>query len=82
MPTFIDWHRAGEIPPDVKETIERNIREGRPDENGVIDRGVVLDKDAGRLYCILDAPDEEAVRRHHEAAGIAVEQVHPADAIL
>lgn len=82
MPIFIDWHKAEEIAPDLRETVKRNIASGTPDAHGVIDRGVVLDREQRRMFCILEAPDEEAVRKHHHDAGIEVERIHRAEAIL
>ena len=82
MPLYIDWHEARELPEEIRSTIKDRIKSGDADEFGVVDRGVVYDKTAHRMFCVLDAPDEDAVRRHHEAAGVPVESIHPADAIL
>lgn len=42
----------------------------------------VFDRDANRMYCILTAPDEDAVRRHHLDAGVPLETIHRADTLL
>jgi Protein of unknown function (DUF4242) len=34
------------------------------------------------VYCLLDAPDEEAVRQHHAALGIACGDVHHVTKLL
>ena len=58
--------------------ISDDARERRADEFGV--RQVELYHNAsGQVYCLLEAPDEEAVRKHHAALGIdcgAVHRVH------
>ncbi|HWG89313.1 MAG TPA: nickel-binding protein [Candidatus Thermoplasmatota archaeon] len=82
MALFIDSHKASEIPEELKGRIEARIKEGRPDEFGVVDRGVILDRDEGRMYCVLEGPDEAAIRKHHDAAGVPLETVHKADAVL
>lgn len=82
MPTFIDWHHADQIPAELRSEIQGRIRSKKPDADGVIDRGVVLDREANKMYCILDAPNEEAVRKHHKHAGIEVEEIHKAETLL
>jgi hypothetical protein len=31
----------------------------------------------GNVYCLLDGPDEEAIRQHHAALGVPCGDVHP-----
>lgn len=65
MPTFIDGHDAKGIP---QEELEKLINLP-PDKFGVTHLELFFNKKEDRLYCILDAPDEEAIWKHHEAAG-------------
>ena len=37
--------------------------------------------DEGKVYCLLEAPDEEAVRKHHAALGVDCGAVHQVDCI-
>jgi Protein of unknown function (DUF4242) len=36
----------------------------------------------GNVYCLLEAPDEEAVRNHHAALGVPCAAVHQVDSLL
>jgi len=36
----------------------------------------------GRVFCLLDAPDEDAVRRHHADLGVDCGPVHPVESLL
>ena len=69
MPKFIDYHKEmPEFPPEaVKATTER-IQSGRQDEFGgtIIN---VLRGSEGQGFCLSHAPNAEAVRKGHEAAG-------------
>ena len=77
MPTFMDFHEDLRLPPEAVEDIGRGARAGETDQFGV--RQIELyHNDEGKVYCLLDAPDEDAVRKHHEALGVpcgSVDQV-------
>ena len=80
MPQFMDFHEDLKLPAEDIEQIARGAREGATDEFGV--RQVELYHNAdGKVYCLLDAPDEEAVRKHHEAIGVSCGDVHRVDGI-
>jgi hypothetical protein len=36
----------------------------------------------GKVYCLLEAPDEEAVRLHHAALGVPCGDVHEVQSLL
>jgi hypothetical protein len=36
----------------------------------------------GKVYCLLEAPDAQAVRNHHEAIGVSCGDVHQVSGIL
>jgi hypothetical protein len=36
----------------------------------------------GHVYCLLEAPDAEAVRQHHAALGVPCGDVHQVDSLL
>ena len=80
MPQFMDFHEDLKLPAEDVEQIAQGAREGATDEFGV--RQVELYHNAdGKVYCLLDAPDEEAVRKHHEAIGVQCGDVHRVDGI-
>jgi hypothetical protein len=35
----------------------------------------------GQVYCLLDGPDEEAIRQHHAALGVPCGDVHQVDSL-
>ena len=36
----------------------------------------------GKVYCLLEGPDEDAIRKHHEALGVPCGDVHQVDGVL
>jgi Protein of unknown function (DUF4242) len=36
----------------------------------------------GKVYCLLDAPDEQAIRQHHAALGVPCSDVHQVDSLM
>ena len=45
------------------------------DEFGVAHVDLLFNKDANVCFCVLDAPDEEAVKKHHEKANVKCEWI-------
>lgn len=80
MPRFMDFHPDLKLPQGAIDQIAADTAAGRADRFGV--RQVELFHNAaGRVYCLLDAPDEDAVRQHHAALGVDCGEVHPVDGI-
>ncbi|MEV5472055.1 SCO4226 family nickel-binding protein [Streptomyces sp. NPDC052207] len=46
-------------------------------EEGVHFERAWADPESGTLYCLSEAPSAEAVRRVHERAGHAPDEIHP-----
>jgi hypothetical protein len=81
MPQFMDYHDGLKLPPDALAGIKADTKAGKVDEFGV--RQVELyHNDEGKVYCLLDGPDEKAVRDHHAALGVSCGQVHRVDSLL
>jgi hypothetical protein len=36
----------------------------------------------GKVYCLLEGPDEEAIRNHHAALNVPCGDVHRVDSLL
>lgn len=81
MPQFMDSHPDLQLPQSAIDDVGAGAREGVTDEFGV--RQVELFHNAdGKVYCLLEAPDEDAVRRHHEAVGVPCGEVHEVQSLM
>src|ERR1700733_1538366 len=81
MPRFMDFHEDLKLPPEAIEQIAQGTRDGAADEFGV--RQIELYHNAdGKVYCLLDGPDEEAIRKHHAALDVPCGDVHRVDGLL
>ncbi len=68
------------LPAEAIAQIAEDTRNGTADEFGV--RQVELYHNAeGQVYCLLDGPDEESIRRHHAALGVPCGDVHQVDSL-
>jgi Protein of unknown function (DUF4242) len=75
MPRFIDYHDELHLPAEAIAQIADDARRSRADAFGV--RQIELyHNSGGHVYCVLDGPDEEAIRRHHAALGVSCGDVH------
>ena len=71
MPIFIDGHNMNGLNP---EDLEKAVN--LPKDNfGVTHLEVFYNKNEDRLYCVLDAPNEESIWKHHESLGLKCEFV-------
>ncbi len=66
MPKFIDSHKMGSIRAEVL----RQLQHAPNDEFGVTHHDILYNKQADKVFCVLNAPSQEAVERHHAKAGI------------
>ncbi len=80
MARFMDFHEDLKLPADAIAQIAEDTRNKRADQFGM--RQIELYHNAeGKVYCLLDGPDEEAIRNHHAALGVSCGDVHPVDSI-
>ena len=81
MPMFMDFHDDLPLSADTIDMIATLTRDGEADEFGV--RQLELyHNSAGQVYCLLEAPDVESVRQHHQIGGIACNDVHQVSGVL
>jgi hypothetical protein len=81
MPQFMDYHDDLKLPAEAIAQIKGDTEAGRSDQFGV--RQVELFHNAdGKVYCLLEAPDAEAVRAHHAALGVDCGEVHQVQGLL
>ena len=76
MPTYIDIHDLpGVKAADVVGAHEADVRV--QDAYGVDYRHYFVDEEAGKVFCIVDAPDRQtAARVHREAHGLEAHTLH------
>ena len=80
MPRFMDFHADLTLPAEAIAQIADDTRNERADAFGV--RQVELyHNPEGQVYCLLDGPDEDAIRKHHAALGVDCGAVHRVDGI-
>jgi len=66
MPKFLDSH-------DLKGIDEKTLRmlQNSPiDEFGVKHINILYNREEDKAFCLLDAPNKEAVEEHHKKGGI------------
>lgn len=82
MVTYLDRHAGAQLPDEKRSAIESEVKAHTPDKHGVVTRAIILDKVSDELTCITEGPNEEAIRKHHEDAGMPLGELHKVEAIL
>jgi Protein of unknown function (DUF4242) len=78
VPKFMDFHPDLKLPARAIAQIADDTRHARADQFGV--RQLDLYHNAeGAVYCLLEGPDERAIRRHHAALGVPCGDIHRVD---
>ena len=81
MPQVMDCHDDLKLPDQAIQQIAQDTKDKRADEFGVRQVELFHNTD-GKVYCLLEAPDAEAVRKHHEALGVPCGDVHEVSGLL
>jgi hypothetical protein len=80
MPRFMDFHQDLKLPAEAITQIASDAHNAKADQFGV--RQIELyHNDHGQVYCLLDGPDEQAIRDHHAALGVPCGDVHQVDSL-
>ena len=66
MARFIDQHPMK--PFKAEQLI--GLHKMKADEFGVTHHDIIYSETENKIWCIIDAPNKEAVRKHHEKAGV------------
>jgi hypothetical protein len=80
MPRFMDFHEDLTLPAEAITQIADDARNARADDFGVRQIELYHNPD-GRVYCLLEGPDEDAIRRHHAALGVPCGDVHQVNSL-
>ena len=71
MPIFLDTHKVTMF---TKKHLQELCKSPR-DEFGVSHVDLLFNKEANVCFCILDAPNQESVKKHHEKANVNCEWI-------
>jgi len=72
MPKFIDAHPMKPFTGDAL----KKLQDAPPDEFGVTHHDILFNEKENLIYCVLDAPNSEAIHKHHEKGGVKCDWVH------
>ena len=65
MPKFLDSHHLQRADPEELKKAQNDPK----DEFGVSILNIIYSEDEDKMYCFLEAPDKEAIKKHHEKFG-------------
>jgi len=68
---FIDVHPTG----GVNEEMLKKMQNELPDEFGVTTENILYNIEADKVFCLIEAPNKNAVERHHAKYGIKCEWI-------
>ena len=80
MARFMDFHQDLKLPAEAIAQIAEDARNARADRFGVRQIELYHNPD-GKVYCLLEGPDEDAIRKHHAALGVPCGDVHQVDSL-
>ena len=75
MPQFMDFHPDLKLPEQAIDDITQGAVAETADQFGVTQVELYHNPD-DTVYCLLDAPNAQAVRDHHAALGVNCGDVH------
>ena len=81
MPRYMDVHENLTLPPEMINQLAEETKSHQTDDFGVSQVELYYNAD-GKVYCLLEGPDENAVRAHHEALGVPCGPVDRVDSLL
>ncbi len=81
MPKFMDFHDALPLWSADIEQLRSQTEAGTADEYGVRQLELYYNSE-GKAYCLLEGPDEEAVRQHHAALNVSCGEVNKVETLL
>jgi hypothetical protein len=80
MARFMDFHEDLKLPAEAIAQIAEDARNARADRFGVRQVELYHNPD-GKVYCLLEGPDEDAIRQHHAALGVPGGDVHQVESL-
>ena len=80
MALFMDYHEDLGLPAEAPAQIAEDTSHARANWVGVRQVELCPNPD-GKVYCLLDGSDEDAIRQHHAALGVPCGEVHQVDSL-
>ena len=65
MPKFLDSHPLKGANPETLKKLQNSPK----DEFGVTHLNLIFSEGEDKMYCFLEAPDKEAIEKHHDKFG-------------
>jgi len=72
MPKFIDAHKMNPL----TEQQVKQAQNAAKDEFGVTHENIIYSETENKVFCVLNAPNKEAVEKHHRKFGIKPDWIH------
>jgi hypothetical protein len=80
MALFMDFHEDLKLPAEAIARIAEDTRNAKADQFGVRQVELYHNPD-GKVYCLLEGPDKDAIRKHHAALGVPCGDLHQVDSL-
>jgi hypothetical protein len=77
----MDYHDDLKLPAEAITELRRGAQAKEADQFGVTQLELYYNEQ-GNVYCLLEGPDEESIRKHHAALDVPCGQVHPVKQLL
>jgi Protein of unknown function (DUF4242) len=68
---FLDVHPTGGVNEDMLKKMQNEL----PDEFGVTTENIMYNIEVDRVFCLIEAPNKEAVENHHAKYGMKCEWI-------
>jgi hypothetical protein len=68
---FLDVHPTGGLSEDKLKKMQNEL----PDEFGVTTENIMYNFEDDKVFCLIEAPDKNAVEKHHSKYGIKCEWI-------
>ena len=71
MARFLDVHLTGAVNEDTLKKMQKEL----PDEFGVTTENIMHNIEDDKVFCLIEAPDKNAVEMHHAKYGMKCEWI-------
>ncbi len=72
MPKYMDAHPMKPLTSKVL----KSLQSAPKDEFGIVHHDILYNEKDNKVYCVLEAPNMDAVSKHHAKAGLKCDWIH------